>query len=105
MNPPGFPKAVVTPQQVEVQTRLLDFASSFAMTSKPVFEGVKKDVWKKLNAEVGEYLNLGEGLNMERDLEFSKRLEFWKKIRLTQKKAVLSNDPITRLHDKIAVER
>ena len=105
MNAPGFPKAVVSSQQVEVQTRLLDFVSSFAMTSQPFFDGVQKDIWKKLNAEVGEYLNLGVGLKMERNLDFSKGLEFWKKIRLTQMKAILSNEPISILHDKIAVER
>merc|ERR1719320_296327 len=104
MAPFGFPKAVVTQTQKEVQERLLDCVSSFALASKPTFSEAPEDIWTAVDATAGEYLNLGAELKMERDEELSKQLEFWKQIR-EKREWVLSKEPINTMYDKIAIER
>ena len=107
MAPPGFPKSVVTPAQKEVQQRLLDCVSTFAFSSRPTFSGSSEEVWKPLDADIGEYLDFGAELKMERNDQLSQQMEFWKVIRgKTNKHQMdLTEQPITTLHDKIAIER
>merc|ERR1719348_2816565 len=105
MSPPFFPKSVVTPTQQEVQQKLLDCVSSFALSSKPTLSGTPNDLWKPVDASTGKYLNLGAEPKMERDAELSKKLEFWKQIKEKDKHLKLSEDPITTLYERIAIER
>ena len=106
MNPPGFPKTVVTPGQVAVQQHLVDLVASFATTSKPQFNDENhQDIWKPVNPDLGEYLNLGVELRMERDPELARQMKFWQKIMNSQKHRILSERPINNFFDKIAVER
>ena len=105
MSPPGFPSAVVTQTQKEVQEKLLDCVSSFAKSSKPTFSGTQEDIWSKVDAAAGKYLNLGAELKMERDEDLSKQLQFWNNIREKTRQWVLSKEPVKTLYDKIAIER
>ena len=105
MSPPGFPKAVVTQTQKDVQEKLIDCVSSFALTSKPRFSETPEDIWTAVDATVGKYLNLGAELKMERDEDLSKQLDFWRQIREKTRNWALSEEPIKTLYDKIAIER
>jgi hypothetical protein len=62
-------------------------------------------LWKPLDADIGEYLDLGAELKMERNTELSRQMEFWKEIRGKDNQQHLSEQPITTLYDKIAIER
>jgi len=105
MSPPGFPNAVVTSTQKEVQQRLLDCVSSFALSSKPSFSGLSDDLWKPVDVNTGLYLELGAQLKMERNAELSRQMEFWREIRKKDCRVKLSEEPVTALYDKIAIER
>ena len=105
MNPPGFPNAVVTSTQIDVQQNLLGCVSSFALSSRPTFTGFSEELWKPLDANIGEYLDFGAELKMERNAELSRQMEFWVKIREKDNHQNLSEQPITSLYDKIAIER
>ena len=105
MSPPGFPNAVVTQTQKEVQQRLLDLVSSFAVSSKPTFSGLSEDFWKPVDANIGIYLDLGVDLQMERNAELSRQMEFWKQIREKYSHLKLSEEPVIAFYKKIAIER
>ena len=103
MNPPGFPNAVVTPTQIEVQQKLLDCVSSFALSSRPTFTGFSEDLWKPLDANIGEYLDFGAELKMGRNAELSRQLQFWKQIRGKDNLQNLSEQTITTLDDRFYI--
>ena len=105
MSPPGFPNAVVTSTQKEVQQRLLDCVSSFALSSKPTFSGFSEDFWKPLDTKSGLCLNFGAELEMERNEELNRKTEFWKQIMEDNMSKELSEEAFTTLYDKIAIER
>jgi len=104
MSPPGFPKCVVSPAQKQVQEQLLDFISSFALSSRPSASGLPKDLWHPLDASTGRYLNIGADLKMDRDDCFSKDTEFWSKVE-EKAKRTLTKQPREVFFNKIAIER
>jgi len=107
MSPPFFPKSVVTQTQKKVQQNLLDCVSSFALTSRPTFPGLEKEVWTSLDVNSGEYLDFGAELKMDRSSELDRQMEFWKQIRgkMINNNSTMCEQPVATFYDKIAVER
>jgi len=107
MNPPGFPKGVITEDQLSTRASLLDVLTSFTETGVPSF-GSQHILPVVKGSEGGvSYFDLGKVNGVVRDQKFVDEIRFWQDVSDESHKASssLSDAPITIFYDKIAVER